>query len=80
MQSVKKLKETQLVQYESEGDGELCSTEFGDVMSRVSFTVLLVILVLNARHYYSLVLHPAINGLWISHSDVLCLHVFRQTR
>ena len=37
MQSVKKLKETQLVEYESQGDGELCSTEFGDVMSKVNF-------------------------------------------
>jgi ATP-dependent DNA helicase HFM1/MER3 len=39
MQSVKKLKETELVEYESEGDGELCSTEYGDVMSKVCSTV-----------------------------------------
>lgn len=35
MQSVKKLKDTELVEYESEGDGELCSTEYGDIMSKV---------------------------------------------
>lgn len=35
MRSVKKLKETELVEYELEGDGDLCSTEYGDIMSKV---------------------------------------------
>lgn len=35
MQSIKKLKETELVHYENEGDGDLCSTEYGDIMSKV---------------------------------------------
>jgi ATP-dependent DNA helicase HFM1/MER3 len=35
LQSVKKLKETELVEYDSGGDGELCSTEYGDIMSKV---------------------------------------------
>lgn len=35
MRSVKKLKETELVEYEPEGDGDLCSTEYGDIMSKV---------------------------------------------
>lgn len=35
MQSVKKLRATELVEYESEGDGDLCSTEYGDIMSKV---------------------------------------------
>jgi replicative superfamily II helicase len=35
MQSVKKLKATELVEYESDGDGDLCSTEYGDIMSKV---------------------------------------------
>ena len=42
MQSVKKLKETELVEYQSEGDGELSSTEYGDIMSRVSCTLFLI--------------------------------------
>ena len=43
MQSVKKLKETELVEYQSEGDGELCSTEYGDIMSRVRCTLFTII-------------------------------------
>lgn len=35
VQSVMKLKETELVEYDSEGDGEMCSTEYGDIMSKV---------------------------------------------
>lgn len=34
-QSINKLKETQLVEYDNEGDGYLCSTEYGDIMSKV---------------------------------------------
>ena len=33
--SVKKLKETELVEYELEGNENLCSTEYGDIMSKV---------------------------------------------
>lgn len=39
LQSVTKLKETELVEYESSGDGELCSTEYGDIMSKVCVDV-----------------------------------------
>ena len=35
MCSVKKLRETELVGYELEGDEKLCSTEYGDIMSKV---------------------------------------------
>lgn len=39
MQSIKRLKMTELVEYENDGDGELCSTEYGDIMSKVCFSV-----------------------------------------
>ena len=39
LQSIAKLRKTELVAYAGEGDdsGELSSTEYGDIMSKVSF-------------------------------------------
>jgi ATP-dependent DNA helicase HFM1/MER3 len=59
MQSIKKLKATELVEYQSEGDGELCSTEYGDIMSRVRCTLSRSLIMPTS----SLVLHSAIDGL-----------------
>lgn len=52
MQSITRLKETELVDHENESNGSLCSTEYGDIMSKVIIYSMRIIHLANIIQFY----------------------------